>query len=562
MASLTQYARAEAQREEADRQRSQAVLATTEANRQRALATTEWEAASEARREAEYRAFTSAIRAADAELNLNNAGAAARLLMTIPGGQRGWEWHHLYLRTNPSLVNLASPVPCAPPGEIESFPTIISDHVVTVEGGRIYLRRCATLVVWDRQRETRVTHDARGKILAVSAMGEVLAMATTRSGTAVRWTSRVADPVTGRVVNTLGPFSAEPICADFNPNGTRLAIGFMPLFSQRGEPLEDFFDVWDVPSARRLLRLAPDKPPLFDTRARFPTSCLVAFSPDSSRLATSGARVHVWRSDTGEELVADPTQAGHVGQPVAWDAYGSRLAIGRLTGLVDILDLTSAPRLDRLDGDGIIRAQPLPDGDRRILVTARKKNEVLSIAFSQDGTKVATGRDVSVVVWDLTQRKLAKVLDGHRAGVIGVAFNSTGQIVSADWSGLVNVWPATSTVSAAINVLPGSASPTGEFALSENGAVVGVAQTDGGLFAWRLSDFRKTVFRPGSGQLDLQNLARSLAISPDGNHLFAGELDAVGTIRPWALGSGRSGPPLQLNAQVQPGCENLQPAAH
>jgi serine/threonine protein kinase/WD40 repeat protein len=572
-ASLTQYVRAEGQRAEADRQRAQAdvqrasaetaareaadqrnsaLVATDDANRLRVVATREAASATEARREADYRAYAATIVAADAELRLNLGNLARQRLLTVAVDLRGWEWQHLFLKTDTSLVTLASAVPCARPGDEEAFPTTISDNVLSPgdRGQRLYLRRCQTLEVWDGPRYAHTTYRAPGKILVVARSGLALIVTSIGSGTGTEWTLRLIDPATGRPVGQFGPFPAEPICADISRDGGRLAVGFKPRSGLLAEPQEDFFDIWDVPAGRRLVRLAPKKPPLFDTRDQM--SCAVAFNADTTQLASSGATVHVWRADSGVEVASDATQAGTVGQPIAWSGDGSHLAIGRLTGLVDVLDLTSSPQLERLDGSAFIRPQPMPDGSRRDLVSSRRRGEVLSVAFSPDGSRVTSSTDVSIGVWDLAQKKLTQVLPGHTAPVIGLGFDVSGQIVSADTSGHVKVWPA--SASSAISVLPGTASAARDFVLNASGTIVGVAQLDGGLSAWRLADMRQTIFHPGTGQLDLGHVAASLAMTPDGRHLMAAEVDALGTVRSWAVDSGTS-TASAMNADPGPGCE-------
>ena len=576
--SISQYARAESERREADLQRNQAELhrvaaetaatdaasqrnaalrATDAANFERVAATGEAAAATVARRDAEYRTYVSSIAAADAELRLNLATEARALLLAAPREYRGWEWQHLLLRTDPSRITLTSNAPCAKPGDDTSFPVTISDHILSVDAARtrLYLRRCDKLEVWEGPSYTRTTHQLPGKILAVDGTGA--ALITNRTGQTA-WALQLVDPATRSVTGRFGPFTAEPICAEFNRDATRLAVGFMPEFSAIGEPLEDYFDVWDVRGQRRLLRLAPPRPPLFDTRRRFPTSCLLAFSPDSTRLASSGSRVHVWRADNGQEVVADPVQAGSVSQPIAWSPDGTRLAIGRLTGLVDLLDVVPTGRATALDGSRFIQVLPLPDGDRRVLVQTRAQNEVLSIAFSRDGQSVVTGRASLIDVWNVAGKRMSIELPGHPAEVIGAGFDAGDRIVSADSSGNVKVWSTAGDVTVGTTVLRGSFSPTSEFVISRDGGTIGDAEMDGGLVAWRLNDLRKIVVRPGSGQLDLRRIARSLAITPNGHDLLAAELDEVGTVRAWALDAGPT-TAWKLNQTFIDGCGRLRP---
>ena len=66
--------------------------------------------------------------------------------------------------------------------------------------------------------------------------------------------------------------------------------------------------------------------------------------------------MHLWAVGSGVELHADTTQAGRTAQPIAFNGDGTLLAIGRPSGLVDVVDLSSEATLIHLDGGDDIRA--------------------------------------------------------------------------------------------------------------------------------------------------------------------------------------------------------------
>jgi WD40 repeat protein len=80
---------------------------------------------------------------------------------------------------------------------------------------------------------------------------------------------------------------------------------------------------------------------------------------------------------------------------------------------------------------------------------------------------------------------------------------------------------------------------------------------DGELSVWHLADFRQDVLRPGTGSWSLTT-STAIAISGDGQHVYASELDAVGTIRDWNVGTGQTTADA-LNAKVEAGCEFPSP---
>jgi WD40 repeat protein len=67
---------------------------------------------------------------------------------------------------------------------------------------------------------------------------------------------------------------------------------------------------------------------------------------------------------------------------------------------------------------------------------------VQSVAFSSDGTRIASGsRDKSVWVWDVSTGTVQSVLEGHTSGVSSVAFSSDGtRIASGSDDQSVRVW--------------------------------------------------------------------------------------------------------------------------
>jgi WD40 repeat protein len=561
-ASLTQYVRAEGQRREAERlgtqadaqrtvaeraareadaQRSAALTATGEANEARLAANREADAATAAKSEAEYREYVATIGAADGELRLNLNSAARDRLLTVPVALRAaWEWQHLFLKSDTSLATLTSTIPCVRPGPGWNPPDAVFDNDNILATGdpspRIYLRRCDTLEIWDGSAYRHSTHQMPGHILAFGPAG-VTVIVERRGQTPEPpvWTLRVIDPATGGSLKQFGPFTNEPLCAGLSSDGTRLAVGM-------GRAKVDLFEVWDARAERHLLRLAPPPPLKPRNEEVRPRGCAVAFSPDSTRLATSGWYAHIWRLESGAEVAADADESSVYAQPIAWSPDGLRLAIGRPSGLVDILHLTASPQLERLDGNGFIRVVPVqfrgPD------LVLRRKYEVRTVAFSADGTRLLTSADLGVGVWDVALGKLTRVLYGHGSPVAGAVGDAAGQIISADISGQVKVWPA--SISGAVTVLSGTYRG---FALSADGSVVGRQGTRGVVSLVRLMDMQESLLESG-------RVFRS-AISPGGRLLLSAEMDAVGTVRTFTVQSKAS--VARPTFAAIPGCDPYRP---
>jgi WD40 repeat protein len=71
---------------------------------------------------------------------------------------------------------------------------------------------------------------------------------------------------------------------------------------------------------------------------------------------------------------------------------------------------------------------------------------VLEMAFSPDGTTLATGGFLGVIqLWDLATGKQKRPLGGHQAGVLGVAVSPDGRIfATAGGDKLIRLWDSTS----------------------------------------------------------------------------------------------------------------------
>ena len=560
---------AEAATREATVRRNDAERATADANDARRVATREAASADAARREAEYRSYVATIAAADGELRANFHPVARERLLSVAPDLRGWEWHHLFLKSDPSLVSLPSKTPCAnwyrnwsaplqqaevaPGGFVQFNWRSLGALVVDEAGTRISFRRCDTVESWVAGTSAAVTSSV-GQILASGPAGDLLSPVSSGADQATWEVHRIRGDST-KPTDRFGPFERQPTCAAVSPDGRRIAIGLLTPLASRGWPLDDVFEIWDAEGPRRIVRMSPAAPRLDDTRG--PSACLVLFSPDSSLLATSGAAVRVWRADTGVEIAADASQAGKVSQPIAFSPDGTRLAIGRPTGLVDVLHLGATRRVEQLDGNGFIRVPPPPrDGERSAFVSSRRKNEVLAIAFSPDGRRIVTGTDVNVGVWDVPQGVLTAVMPGHAAPVVAVVVARDGDVITGDATGTVKVWPR--DLASARITLPGSSSPGGfSLAVSADGSVAAISLNSGGLSAWHLGDEAnrtEVVLWPGSGRMEPQRrLITSHAPTTDGRHVLTGERD--GTVRTQTTSPGSTVGATLVDPVFVPECE-------
>ena len=70
----------------------------------------------------------------------------------------------------------------------------------------------------------------------------------------------------------------------------------------------------------------------------------------------------------------------------------------------------------------------------------------MSVSFSPDGTKVASGSgDNTVKLWDVTSGECLQTLEGHSLSVTSVSFSPDGtKVASGSWDKTVKLWDVTS----------------------------------------------------------------------------------------------------------------------
>jgi WD40 repeat protein len=505
--------------------------------------------ASTARRDAEHRAYVATIAAADGELRADFAASARGRLLAVPESLRGWEWQHLFLATDESMAQWTTAAHCVVP-DLQPPPIMHYGLHVIDSGKTVAFEQCGNVDVWDSGSGVHTSKGFEGDVLTVGETGDGIVVA----GSNGAWNLRLGSLNDDVTPVHIGPFPRAPVCAAISPDGRRLAVGLAPTTAARAESMQDEFELWD-PRSQRIARLLPPKPASIDTRYPHPARCQIAFSPDGALVATSGATVHLWRSESGAPVATDALQAGFLAQPIAFNPIGTQLAIGRDTGLVDLMD-TSRGSLVHFDGGGLVRAHDSTGPQRRILVgAALRQYQVLSLAFSPDGRQIATGRQPSIILWDVEKRVASRFLAGRGSEVMGLQFSADSRLLfSADVDGVVRTWNLAS--GGAVKVLPGTFESISPIMLSGNGRSVPLSQSDGRLSIWSLPDEQEIVLRPGHGEMS-RPVSALIAISADGRQLLGFDRPS-GTLSTWSVGTtGR--PTSNLTIPFEPGCVTEPP---
>jgi WD40 repeat protein len=166
---------------------------------------------------------------------------------------------------------------------------------------------------------------------------------------------------------------------------------------------------------------------------------------------------------------------------------------------------------------------------------------VSSVAFSPDGTRIATGsRDQTAEVWDARTGTPQLELKGHTNPVLGVAFSPGGtRLVTGSADQTAKVWDArTGTPQLE---LKGHTSDVNSVAFSPDGTRIATGSVDRTAKVWDA--------RTGTPRLELKghtDLVLSVAFSPDGTRLGTGSVDR--TAKVWDTRTGT--PQLELKGHT------------
>jgi WD40 repeat protein len=156
----------------------------------------------------------------------------------------------------------------------------------------------------------------------------------------------------------------------------------------------------------------------------------VAFSPDGGRLVTAGQPMGRWDPD-GRETVIWDWRVGEVERTI--DAGAVRAALSPTGELIaTVPQRQSGPQVEVWDWTT----------GQRVAALARNTGFVVDMAFSADGTRLATaGGDGTVRLWDPRTGEQLLVLRGHKGAANSVAFSPEGsRLASAGADGTVRIW--------------------------------------------------------------------------------------------------------------------------
>ncbi len=260
----------------------------------------------------------------------------------------------------------------------------------------------------------------------------------------------------------------------------------------------------------------------------------VAFNPDGTKLASGSEdrTVKLWSVKTGKEIL---TLTGHgirgridiVGRvySVAFSP-GTKLASGSEDRTIKLWDVETGNEIRTLTGHGV--KQPITGTE----------GEVYSVAFSPDGTKLASGSsDYTIKLWDVETGNEIRTLTGHTKEVNSVAFSPKDTTLasgSSDYT--IKLWDV--KTGNEIHTLTGHTDKVNSVVFSPNGTTLASGSWDNTVKLWDVKTGNEIhTFKWHDPKISPKMaLVGSVAFSPDGTILASAAKEK--TIKLWNVKTG------------------------
>jgi WD40 repeat protein len=318
---------------------------------------------------------------------------------------------------------------------------------------------------------------------------------------------------------TLAGHPGKVTCVAVSPDGRHIASGsFENGVLHRGVVM-----VWDATSGRLLFTFQGHKGSL---------SCLT-YSPDGKRLATASldGTAQLWDAHTGRPEPLAPLKHGnpaevHDGGLLAGSAahHGGRKGVRHVAFSHDGSRLATC-------ADGTIKVWDAHTGQELFTLPGHTV-ECTEVAFNPDGKHLASGgEDRKIIIWNLATRKPVRTLDRHSAEVTSVAYGPQGRLlVSASKDRTVKVWQA--EAGKEILSLRGHTDAVTRVRFTPDGRRVASASDDKTLRVWDATtgDVLST-FRGHAGRVN------GLAYTRGGDQLISAGDD--NTVKVWQASTGQ-----------------------
>jgi len=253
----------------------------------------------------------------------------------------------------------------------------------------------------------------------------------------------------------------------------------------------------------------------------------VAYSPDSSRLATAGAdgAVRVYDTQTGD-VVADVPGHARMIWSLAFSPDGTRLATASTDSLAKIHMLNDPDSVITFSGHG---------------------GTLRGVAFDREGERLVTASwDGTVRVWDAVTGDSLLAFAAHGHGVNDVAFSPDDSLLaSVGYDGMARIWGA--ATGDTLRTLRGHTDAVWAVAFSPDGTRLATAGFDRTARLWDVATGEELLTLTGHW-----DALRDVAFSPDGKLLATVGLDRSLQLHPLDVDEIRAAARAQLTRPMTP----------
>ena len=295
---------------------------------------------------------------------------------------------------------------------------------------------------------------------------------------------QVWEVATGRHLTTLaGPPNFVTSLA-YLPDGTKLATG-----SANARNAEHTVKLWDVETGQNLTTL----------RGHTDALIAIACSRDGTLLA-SGSKdktIKVWSVET-EQNIATLQGHGKSVNSVAFSPDGTKLASGSNDTSIRLWEIPTGKALYTLSGVNspqvgveVIRV-PRPGEDLNELQTTNAvdienktiRAPVFSVAFSPDGTKLASASLDDIRLWEVGTGQYSTILTNElgSAGFSAAFSPDSTKLASGSWDDKVEIWEVPTQKH--IATFPGHTGNVRAVAFSPDGTKLASGSFDGTVLLW------------------------------------------------------------------------------